>query len=88
MLFTTTTLPVRSLIGCQILPHHVPGNCIFVDTEGLNDQITSTSQTESRRKFRQGVLRKDGLSCVITREPSDHCDVAHLIPWDKGDEVS
>ncbi|KAI0256175.1 hypothetical protein BJV78DRAFT_1169769, partial [Lactifluus subvellereus] len=61
-------------------------NCIFVDHEGLNDQITSTSRTARRYNFREEVIRRDGSSCVITQRPEDECDAVHLIPWSKGDE--
>ncbi|KAI0256171.1 hypothetical protein BJV78DRAFT_1169751 [Lactifluus subvellereus] len=61
-------------------------NCIFVDHEGLNDQITTTSRTARRYNFREEVIRRDGSSCVITQRPEDECDAVHLIPRSKGDE--
>ena len=64
-----------------------PGSCIFVDYEGLNDQITSTDLTPRRSDFRNEVIKRDGLFCVITRLRAGHCDAAHLIPRSKADEV-
>ncbi|KAI0252791.1 hypothetical protein BJV78DRAFT_1281379 [Lactifluus subvellereus] len=61
-------------------------NCIFVDYEGLNDRITTTSRTARRSNFREEVIQRDGFFCVITQQSGEHCDAAHLIPWSKGDK--
>ncbi|KAI9566897.1 hypothetical protein HD554DRAFT_2329523 [Boletus coccyginus] len=62
------------------------GNCIFVDYAGLNDKVTSSSQTPRRSDFRDDVGRRDGGVCVITGAAGEHCEAAHLIPESKGDE--
>jgi len=72
-----TTVPISLFLG----------NCIFVDYRGLNDRITSTNQTGRWANFRQDVLERDGLFCVITQESAEHCGAAHPIPWSKRDEV-
>jgi hypothetical protein len=61
--------------------------CIFVDHEGLNDQITTTTQTDCRYNFREDVIEQDGPACIITRQRAAHCDAVHLIPRCKGDKV-
>ncbi|KAH9051000.1 hypothetical protein EDB83DRAFT_2226619, partial [Lactarius deliciosus] len=62
------------------------GDFIFVDLHGLNDQKTSTTeQTKCSSDFRMKVMARD-KSCVITQEPLDDCDAAHLIPQSKGDD--
>jgi len=60
---------------------------IFVDIEGLNDRVTSTSSVMTRRsrRFRGQILQRDG-SCVITGKRAERCDAAHLIPRAKGDQ--
>ena len=64
------------------------GHCNFVDYEGLNDQITTTSTNQSCcTNFRREVQDRDGESCIITQEAAVHCDAAHLISHSKGDEV-
>ena len=62
-------------------------DCIFVNYEDSNDQITSTSLTEHGYNFQEDVIQRDGLSCVVTQQPVEDCDVTHLIPRCKGDEV-
>ncbi|KAH9036199.1 hypothetical protein EDB85DRAFT_2288403 [Lactarius pseudohatsudake] len=59
------------------------GHCIFIDHEGLNDRLTSTSRREN---FRKEILARDKEFCVVTREPADDCDAAHLIPRSKTDK--
>ncbi|KAF8482447.1 hypothetical protein DFH94DRAFT_365059 [Russula ochroleuca] len=61
-------------------------DCIFVDYKGSNDQITSSSLTDHHYNFREDVIHRDGLFCVITQHPAEHCDATHLIPRSKGDE--
>ncbi|KAI9465837.1 hypothetical protein BJY52DRAFT_1143807 [Lactarius psammicola] len=77
MTLYTSSLRVRFL---------VVWNCIFVDHKCLNDRITSSTQTNHRANFRQHTLERDGLFCVVTRDPAKYCDAAHLIPGRKGDE--
>ncbi|KAH9025432.1 hypothetical protein EDB85DRAFT_1893856 [Lactarius pseudohatsudake] len=63
------------------------GDFIFVDLHGLNDQkMSATDQTKCSSDFRMKVMARD-KSCVITQEPPDDCDAAHLIPQSKGDDV-
>ncbi|KAH9050864.1 hypothetical protein EDB83DRAFT_2226420 [Lactarius deliciosus] len=62
-------------------------NCIFVDYQGLSDQAaTSSVTTDCPNNFRDKIIARDGLACIVTRIPVEHCDAAHLIPWSKGDE--
>ncbi|KAI9566886.1 hypothetical protein HD554DRAFT_2193715 [Boletus coccyginus] len=61
-------------------------SCIFVDYTGLNDRMTSSSQTSLRYNFRDDVGQRDGGVCVITGGAGEHCDAAHLIPKSKSDE--
>jgi hypothetical protein len=63
------------------------GDCVFVDNEGLNDQLTSTVQTPRRSRFRTDVIRRDGPACVVTHDSEQVCDAVHLIPRSKSDEV-
>ncbi|KAI0245803.1 hypothetical protein BJV78DRAFT_1277371 [Lactifluus subvellereus] len=71
----TMTAPLW--LTLSVIYYYSPSeNCIFVDYEGLNDQITTTKE----------VIQRDGLFCVITQQSGEHCDAAHLIPWSKGDE--
>jgi hypothetical protein len=63
------------------------GDCVFVDNEGLNDQLTSTVQTPRRSRFRADVIRRDGPACVVTHDSEQVCDAVHLIPRSKSDEV-
>jgi hypothetical protein len=62
-------------------------DCIFVDYNGLNDQITSSSQTNDCYNFKENVIQQDGPACIITQEPAAYCDATHLIPKCKGNEV-
>ncbi|KAH8994522.1 hypothetical protein EDB92DRAFT_1943833 [Lactarius akahatsu] len=62
------------------------GHCIFIDHEGLNDRLTSTDQTPRRENFRKEILARDKEFCVVTREPANDCDAAHLIPRSKTDK--
>lgn len=57
-----------------------------MDPEGLDEESTSTSPTNGHN-FREKVIQRDG-SCVITKKPAEYCDVAHLIPRAKGNEVN
>jgi hypothetical protein len=86
-LYTISILQVTFLLVCKIVAHYGSENCTFVDHEGLNEQLTSTSLTPHRYDFRQGIIRRDGSFCVITQDPASYCDAAHLIPRCKGDEV-
>ncbi|KAH9050883.1 hypothetical protein EDB83DRAFT_2676602 [Lactarius deliciosus] len=63
-----------------------PGHCIFIDHEGLNDSVTSTDHTPRRDNFRKDILARDKEFCVVTREPANDCDAAHLIPGSKTDK--
>ena len=64
-----------------------PGDLVFVDHQGLNEQLTSSAQTARRGSFRNDVIRRDGPACVVTKAEKADCDAAHLIPHSKGDEV-
>ncbi|KAH9980937.1 hypothetical protein BGW80DRAFT_1453884 [Lactifluus volemus] len=63
-------------------------NWAFVDHRGLSDpsQRKYIERTQCSGDFRSNVMRRDGPSCVVTQVAKDYCDVAHLIPWSKGDE--
>jgi hypothetical protein len=90
---TTIILQVKFLVVCEIVAHpgpHIPispGDCIFVDHAGLNTRITTTEQTDRSSRFRQQVMQRDGVFCVITRALATECHAAHLIPRSKGNEV-
>jgi hypothetical protein len=64
-----------------------PDRCAFVDYQGLNERLTTTEATTSRRDFRADVVDRDGPACVVTQVEEGRCDAAHLIPHSKGDEV-
>lgn len=76
-------LSLLAQIPCSSLSRALP---LFVDHEGLNDQKTSSTQTDHENRFRQQIVRRDG-ACVVTQTPADGCDAAHLIAKSKGDEV-
>ncbi|KAH9046804.1 hypothetical protein EDB84DRAFT_1624093 [Lactarius hengduanensis] len=57
-------------------------------TKVLNDRLTSTDQTSRREIFRKEILARDKEFCVVTREPANDCDAAHLIPRSKTDKVT
>jgi hypothetical protein len=79
---------VRLLLTSPYIPIFIgDSDCIFVDYKGSNDQITSSSLTDHHYNFREDVIHRDGLFCVITQHPAEHCDATHLIPRSKGDEV-
>jgi hypothetical protein len=81
---------VSFLFVCDIAAHSVstsPGDCVFVDSEGLNARETSTAQTPHRNRFRRHIVERDGPACVVTKVSEDGCDAAHLIPHSKGDAV-
>ena len=87
---TTIGLRVSFLFVCEIAVHSVstsPGDCAFVDHEGLNDRSTTTEGTSRRAHLRDDVIKRDGPACVITQAGEKHCDAAHLIPHSKGDKV-
>jgi hypothetical protein len=75
---------------CEIAVHSVstsPGDCIFVDHQGLNDKLTSTVLTQRLFIFRADVIRRDGFACVVSEEAAEFFDAVHLIPRCKGDDV-
>ena len=87
---TTISLRVSFLFVCEIAVQSVstsPDCCAFVDYEGLNDRITTSSGTIRCADFRGDVIRRDGPACVVTQVVKDDCDAAHLIPHSEGDEV-
>ena len=87
---TTIGLRVSFLFVCEIAVHSVstsPGDCVFVDNQGLNDKLTSTVLTQRRSNFRADVIRRDGNACVVTQVAGWDCDAIHLIPRSKGDKV-
>ncbi|KAN0130605.1 hypothetical protein V8E53_011579, partial [Lactarius tabidus] len=59
--------------------------CLFVDHDGLRDQITSSDRTPCRDTFRDDIIKRDGV-CVVTRTAAVYCDAVHLIPSSKGHE--
>ena len=59
-------------------------NLGFMDLNGLNDRVTSSSTARRSGEFRGQIVQRDG-SCVITGELAGRCDAAHLIPRAKGD---
>jgi hypothetical protein len=63
-------------------------NLVFVDLNGLNERVTTSSATAAQHSgsFREKIVQRDG-SCIITGEKVELCDAAHLIPGGKGDEV-
>src|ERR1700755_3519784 len=69
---TTIGLQASFLFACEIAVHSVstsPGPCAFVDYQGLNDRILTTTEGTARRGvFRDDVIRRDGPACVVTRE--------------------
>lgn len=75
-----------SLNGITDFYYKPLGNCIFVDYQGSNDQATSTVPTDCPNDFRDNVIARDGPACVVTRDPAQYCDAAHLISWCKGDQ--
>jgi len=84
-------LYVRLSLSAHSGPYTIllsPESCIFVDSEVLNEQMTSTSLTDHSYKFREDIIQRDGSFCIITDEDATHCDAAHLIPRCKGDEVT
>jgi hypothetical protein len=60
---------------------------VYVDYKVLNDQITSSAQTQRRSDFRNDVIKRDGELCIFTQEEVEDCDASHIIPKSKGDEV-
>jgi hypothetical protein len=88
----TIGLLVSFVFVCEITVHSVltsPENWAFVDHRGLSDpsQRKYIERTQCSGDFRSNVMQRDGPSCVVTQVAKDYCDVAHLIPWSKGDEV-
>ena len=63
------------------------GDYHLADFEGLNDRITSSSFSQRRADFRDGVSTRDDDCCAITALGESDCDAAHIIPRCKGDEV-
>ena len=78
--------------GCS--PRHIPVSpelCHFIDYQGLNDRVTTTThsdQSSGCTEFRDRILERDGSTCVVTHEVVEGCDAAHLIPGSKTDEVA
>lgn len=73
---------------CGIVAQHSPGEFIFVDLDGLNDEVTlSTDEPGCSTDFRSNIIERD-KRCVITRGATATCDAAHLIPSCKGNEVT
>jgi hypothetical protein len=74
-------------VVCGIVAHRSPGEFIFVDLDGLNDEVTlSTDEPGCSTDFRSKIVERDEY-CVITQEDTDDCDAAHIIPSCKGNEV-
>jgi hypothetical protein len=75
-------------VVCGIVAQHSPGEFMFVDLDGLNDEVTlSTDEPGCSTDFRRNIVERDKY-CVITREVTVDCDAAHLIPSCKGNEVT
>ncbi|KAG6834888.1 hypothetical protein H0H93_006637 [Arthromyces matolae] len=63
-----------------------PGNePAFIDIDGLNSEVTTSALTPRRLKFHKGVVKRDGV-CLITGDPEEVCQAAHIIAHSKGDE--
>jgi hypothetical protein len=60
--------------------------CLFVDYQGLNDNVTSSDRTPRSNTFRANIIARDGV-CIVTRHVARHCDAAHLVPRSKGNAV-
>ena len=50
-------------------------NLVFVDLNGLNDRVTSSSTARRSGEFREQIVQRDG-SCVITGELAGRCNAA------------
>lgn len=75
-------------VVCGIVSYHSQGEFIFVDLDGLNDEVTlSTDSSGCCTDFRKNIMERDRF-CVVTQEYAEDCDAAHLIPSTKGDDVS
>ena len=59
-----------------------------MDYCGLNERMTTSTLTLRRHKFRDEILERDGLFCVVTGHEAILCDAAHLVPRSKGDNVT
>ncbi|KAN0130746.1 hypothetical protein V8E53_011421, partial [Lactarius tabidus] len=57
--------------------------CLFVDYQGLNDNVTSSDRTPRGHTFRDNIIARDGV-CIVSRHVARHCDAAHLVPRSKG----
>ncbi|KAH9004498.1 hypothetical protein EDB86DRAFT_2797478 [Lactarius hatsudake] len=75
-----------SLAGVVDLYYNPSGSCIFVDYNGLVERATTTDGSLRCHDFREEVIKRDGESCIITGNPLDVCDAAHIIPRCKSDE--
>jgi hypothetical protein len=60
--------------------------CLFVDYQGLNDNVTSSDRTPRSHTFRDNIIARDGV-CIVTRNAVRICDAAHLVPMSKGNAV-
>jgi hypothetical protein len=60
--------------------------CLFVDYQGLNDNVTSSDRTPRSDTFRDNIIARDGV-CIVTRNAVRICDAAHLVPMSKGNAV-
>ncbi|KAH9006066.1 hypothetical protein EDB86DRAFT_2795135 [Lactarius hatsudake] len=62
-----------SLNGITDLYYTPLGNCIFVDYQGLSDRAaTSSVPTDCPNNFRDKIIARDGLACIVTRYPVEH----------------
>jgi len=62
-------------------------NLVFMDLKGLNELVMTLSATARHSgRFSEKIMQQDG-SCIITGKEAELCDVAHLIPRGKGNEV-
>ena len=71
---------------CKFLVYSI-GDYHIIDSNALNDRITSSELTLRSSRFRSDVIARDGPQCIFTATEAVACDAAHLIPKSKGDEV-
>ena len=78
---------IESLFLLHVSFLHLLGEYHFIDSNTLNDRITSSEYTQRRINFRSDIMERDGHVCVISQNTVESCDAAHLIQRSKGDEV-
>ncbi|KAK2464795.1 hypothetical protein APHAL10511_003213 [Amanita phalloides] len=61
-------------------------NPVFVDPNGLDEQMMSTRLPHHHNNFRRDIMVRDGEYCVVTHEDKEECQATHIIPRGKGDD--